>query len=55
MNEFEVKKGNLKLTCFNEFPYSELKKICDWFESQGYNATWCDNGNIVLQKKEELK
>jgi competence CoiA-like predicted nuclease len=51
--EEKIKAGNLKLTCFESFPYEELKKICDWFQSQGYKVTWCDNGNIVMQKVEE--
>lgn len=48
-----VKKGNLKLSVFTCFPYSELKKICDFIVSMGYECYLADNGNMVFQKVTE--
>lgn len=51
--EENIKRGNLKITAFPEFPYSELKPILDFIESRGYEINFIDNGNIVCQKKNE--
>ena len=50
MNEKEIMKGNLKISCFDSFPYSELKPILEFIEKQGYEIDFVDNGNIVCQK-----
>ena len=51
MSEEEIKKGNLKLTAFDEFAYEDLKKVCDAICNLGYECTFVNNGNIVFQKK----
>ena len=51
MGEKEIMKGNLKISIFDSFPYDELRKICDLICELGYDAEFCDNGNIVFQKK----
>jgi len=51
MGEKEIMKGNLKISVFDSFPYDELRKICDLICGLGYDAEFCDNGNIVFQKK----
>ena len=50
MGEEEIKKGNLKMMAFPEFPYTELKPILDFIESRGFKIDFIDNGNIVCQK-----
>lgn len=51
MTEENVKKGNIKLNVFKEFPFDELKKICEAIQNMGYDCTFVDNGNIVFQKR----
>ncbi len=51
ITEQEIKKGNLKLSVFDSFPYEELKKVCDAIIELGYECEFVDNGNIVFQKK----
>ncbi len=46
----EIKKGNLKISVFDEFDFKELAEIVKLIEARGYKATIVDNGNIVLQK-----
>ena len=50
MSEEIIKKGNLKLSVFDEFPYEDLKLVCDSIVHLGYECTFVDNGNIVFQK-----
>ena len=50
MNEKEVMKGNLKISCFDSFPFDELKPILEFIASRGYEIQFVDNGNIVCQK-----
>lgn len=50
MNEENIKKGNIKLTVFNEFPFDELKKICEAIQKLEYDCTLAENGNIIFQK-----
>ncbi len=54
MNEQEIMKGNIKLSVFNSFPYSELKKVCDAIVSLGYTCEFVNNGNLVFQKNVEM-
>jgi hypothetical protein len=51
-NEETIKRGNIKLSVFNEFPFDELKPIIEFIQSRGFECLFCDNGNIVFQKKE---
>jgi len=51
INKEDLKKGNLKLTVFDSFPYEELRKICDSIIALDYDCFFVDNGNIVFQKK----
>jgi len=51
MNEEEIKKGNIKLSVFESFPYEEMKKICDAIVNLGYSCEIVSNGNFVFQKK----
>jgi len=51
ITEDTIKKGNLKLTVFDSFPYEELRKVCDSIIALGYDCSFVDNGNIVFQKK----
>ena len=50
MNENEIKKGNIKLTVFDEFDYHKLKIICDKICELGYECKFIPNGNIVFQE-----
>jgi len=50
-----IEEGNIKLTVFNSFPYEELKKVCDAVVALGYDCEFCENGNVVFQKKEPKK
>lgn len=52
--EAEIKRGNIKLTVFEEFEYEELKKICDAICKLGYSCTISGNGNVVFQKSNSL-
>ncbi len=47
----EIKKGNVKLTVFNSFPYKELNKIIIAVCNLGYSCEVVDNGNIVFTKR----
>lgn len=51
MDEEEIMKGNLKISVFDSFPYSELKPILEFIEKQGYEIEFASNGNIVCQNK----
>ena len=53
--ELSIKKGNLKLSVFTSCPYDEIKKVCDSIVNLGYDCEFVDNGNIVFQKKEDIK
>jgi len=33
----------------------ELKKVCDAVVALGYDCEFCENGNVVFQKKEPKK
>lgn len=55
MSEKKIMEGNIKLTVFDSFPYSELKKVIEAIESLGYDCEFAENGNIVFQKKEGEK
>ena len=48
--EEEIKKNTFKIMAFNEFPYSEMKKILEKIEELNYRITLVDNGNIVCEK-----
>lgn len=50
-----IEEGNIKLTVFKQFPYEELKKVCEAIIVLGYECEFCENGNVVFQKKEEKK
>lgn len=50
MSEMEIKKGNLKISVFDEFDFAELTEIVKLIEARGYKAILVDNGNVVLQK-----
>jgi len=47
----DIEKGNMKLTVFNSFAYEDLKQVCDAIVALGYDCAFCDNGNVVFQKK----
>lgn len=51
--EEQIMKGNLKLSVFDSFPYQELKKVIEAIEQLHYTCEFCDNGNIIFQKKEK--
>lgn len=51
-NEQLIKKGNIKLTVFEEMPYEDYKKACDAICALGYDCIVVDNGTAVFQKKE---
>lgn len=53
MSEEEVKKGNLKIHVFSEFPYEELKVVLDGIAKLGYDIIFAENGNIVCQRKQK--
>ena len=51
MNEEQIKKGNIKLTVFDEFDFKELTKIVNAIENLGYDSKLLERGVIVLNKK----
>jgi len=48
--ETEIKKGNIKLTVFDSFPFEELNIVCEAIIKLGYKCEYEPNGNIVFQK-----
>ena len=46
-----IEEGNIKLTVFKQFPFEELKRVCEAIISLGYECEFCENGNVVFQKK----
>ena len=55
MSEEQIKRGNIKLTIFEEFDFNELNKLVEKIQELDYSATLLDRGVIVLQKVEEWK
>jgi len=53
MSEEQIKRGNIKLTIFEEFDFNELNKLVEKIQELDYSATLLDRGVIVLQKVEE--
>lgn len=51
MQEEEVKKTNLKLSVFDNFPYERLKEVCDAIVNLGFDCEFVNNGNIVFTDK----
>jgi hypothetical protein len=49
--ENEIKKGNVKLQVFDEFPLTELEKIRKFMDDLGYDGILVENGNVVFQKR----
>lgn len=54
MGNNDIEEGNIKLSVFKVFSYSELKKICDGICDLGYDCQFVENGNIVFQMKKEM-
>ncbi len=55
MNEEDIKKGNLKLSVFDSFPYEKLKLVCDKICELGFECDFIDNGNIVFTDKDAIQ
>ena len=54
MNEKEIMEGNIKLVVFDTFDFKELAEIVKLIEGRGYTSTLVSNGNIVLQKINDM-
>lgn len=49
MTEEDVKKGNIKMTVFDNFPVAEITRISKAMQKLGYKSIIVSNGNIVFQ------
>ena len=45
-------KQKCKLMIVDTFEYNELKDILNAIEALGYNISFADNGNILVEEKE---
>ena len=48
MDEETMKKGNLKLSVFDEFPYKRLNEVIEAIMKLGFDCIFVDNGNLVF-------
>jgi len=49
MDEKQIKKTNLKLFWFDEFPYEELREILDYFKNRGYKVEFVENRAVLTK------
>lgn len=53
MTEQEIKKRNLKIFVFKEFPFQRIKEVCEALEKLNFSVEFTEEGRIICTDKNE--